>query len=119
MVQDCSLMPAKTSSNQRLNRIRYPGCLAACIMTATLPSPFPGLRAAGSSTRGRVWEGVKKGNSYTIKITSLAKIAQSDSEGSHLPLRANLEERMFCCYGENPDCDRCCSWGIFHYTDLV
>jgi len=45
------------------------------VITPTLPSPFPGLRAAGSSTRGRVWEGVKKGNFYTIKITSLAKIA--------------------------------------------
>ncbi len=33
-----------------------------------------------------------------------------------LPLRANLEERMFCCYGENPDCNRCGSWGVFHYT---
>ncbi len=34
-----------------------------------------------------------------------------------LPLRANLDERMFCCYGENPDCDRCGSWGVFHYTN--
>ncbi len=31
-----------------------------------------------------------------------------------LPLRANLDERMFCCYGENPDCHRCGSWGVFH-----
>jgi len=30
------------------------------VTTPTLPSPFPALRAAGSSTRGRVWEGVKK-----------------------------------------------------------
>ena len=34
-----------------------------------------------------------------------------------LPLKANLEERMFCCYGDNPDCDRCGSWAVFHYLD--
>ncbi len=32
-----------------------------------------------------------------------------------LPLRADLEERMFCCYGDNPDCVRCGCWGVFHY----
>jgi hypothetical protein len=30
--------------------------------------PFPAIRMAGSSTRGRVWEGVKNGISYTVKI---------------------------------------------------
>ncbi len=38
------------------------------IKSTTLPSPFPALRAAGSLTRGRVWEGVKNGISYTIKL---------------------------------------------------
>jgi sulfatase maturation enzyme AslB (radical SAM superfamily) len=36
-----------------------------------------------------------------------------------LPLRANLEDRMFCCYGENPDCNRCGSWGVFHYYNFI
>lgn len=32
-----------------------------------------------------------------------------------LPLKASLDERMFCCYGDNPECDRCGSWAVFHY----
>jgi sulfatase maturation enzyme AslB (radical SAM superfamily) len=35
-----------------------------------------------------------------------------------LPIKANLEERMFCCYGDNPDCERCGSWAVFHYANL-
>jgi len=38
-------------------------------VTTPLPSPFPVVRAAGSSTRGRVSEGVKNGISYTIKFS--------------------------------------------------
>jgi len=38
------------------------------VITPTLPSPFPTMKAAGSPTRGRVWEGVKNGISYTIKL---------------------------------------------------
>jgi Fe-coproporphyrin III synthase len=35
-----------------------------------------------------------------------------------IPLKANLEERMFCCYGDNPDCDRCGSWAVYHYASF-
>ena len=38
------------------------------VTTPTLPSPFPAMKAAGSPTGGRVWEGVKNGISYTIKL---------------------------------------------------